>query len=147
MSLNRLEILQVQDRKVIELEVPEWGGTIHIRAMSAAMQDRIDAAYLDQTASGFDRRSVLTQSVAAACICDPSGKRLFSDEDAAALAEKSAVALRRIWDKVREISRLTEEKIEAKMGESRAGRSAGSSSGSVSLSEVPGSIPTDSLQS
>ncbi len=47
----------------------------------------------------------------AMCACDETGKRIFTDNQAANLGNKSAVALNRVFEVAQRINRLTDDDI------------------------------------
>lgn len=92
--LGRADILGAQDRKPIRVEVPEWGGVVYVRHMSAAAKDRFDAAARDE--KGKFIQELWRARVAAATMVDADGHLLFSEEDVRALGERSQIALDRV---------------------------------------------------
>lgn len=112
--LTRDQILSASDRPTEEVSVPEWGGTVLVRALSGAERDAYESGIVTVSNSGTQRvnlANLRARLVAMACV-DAEGKRLFSDEDAAALGDKSAAALERVFDAARRLSGLTEGDVE-----------------------------------
>lgn len=104
--LTRDAILRAEDLLREKVEVPEWGGEVWVRAMTAAERDRLEAAVLDgKTAS-------IRALVAAMCMVDERGERLFGDQDVEALARKNAQALDRVFQVARRLSRMREADVE-----------------------------------
>lgn len=104
--LSRTAILEAPV-KTAEVEVKEWGGVVLVREMSAAEVD--DLAFDMMTPGGsIDRSQTRGKMVriAATCIIDAQGNRLFSDEDIEALKEKSFDPIRRVAEKVMQLSGL-----------------------------------------
>lgn len=64
---------------VSSVEVPEWGGEVGIRRMSAA--DLKETGFWDTNGSGDAAFADVIPRVLAGCICDSSGNRLFSYEE------------------------------------------------------------------
>jgi len=101
----RETILAAQDRKKIEVEVPEWGAKVFIQSSSPAERDAIEQYILKSQKSNapINGRAL----VAALIIVDENGKRVFSDDDVPALADKSAIAMERIFDAYVKINGLS----------------------------------------
>jgi hypothetical protein len=90
--LTRDQILAAQDLKTEDVPVPEWGGTVRLREMSAAdIQDWLDGKSGD---AGADAMA----SLLAASIVGEDGARLFAMADFAALKAKNGNVLRRLFD-------------------------------------------------
>ncbi len=76
----------------IEVEVPEWGGSVMVRKLSVADLDRYYAAVKDVNTER-SRATVLAQA-----LCDASGNRLFGDNDAGNLVDLDAAGAERVVD-------------------------------------------------
>lgn len=88
--LLRDAILSNKDLPVKSVEVPEWGGEVFVRTLTALeLEEFTDAASKDgkQVRARF----------AATALSDEAGKRLFTDDDVEALSNKSHSALDRVW--------------------------------------------------
>lgn len=99
MALSRDVILAANDLKRECVEIPEWGGTVCVRVMTGAERDEWERHILDSR--GPDNKTNLSNArarLAILCACDEDGKRLFGDDDLAAVGAKSAAALERIFD-------------------------------------------------
>jgi hypothetical protein len=107
MTLTRDEILGKISLLVETIDIPEWGGKVHVREMSGAERDAWEAL-----AFGDDKKGNLRATLAVACLCDETGKRLFVDEDAGSLGATSAVALQRIFDAAMRINKLRKDDYE-----------------------------------
>lgn len=111
--LSRDAILAVPDVKTEELYVPEWGGVVRVRGLSGKERD----AYEMSITVGRGRNQEINARNARAklvvrCVVDADGNRLFGDADVAALGEKSAAALQRVFDCCRRLSGLSDEDLE-----------------------------------
>lgn len=107
------EILALADRKVEEVEVPEWGGGKHrIMEMSAADRDEWELqAYLERKAGPTAKN--VRAGLVARCLVNEAGERLFTDAEIPLLGKKSAKALDRLYDVARRLNGLTEAEAEA----------------------------------
>jgi hypothetical protein len=89
--LSAEDVEAVNDRPTVDLEVPEWGGWVRVRALSLG-------AYLDikreaTDADGRDNEDELTARMLAAALVGDDGAPMFSLERARGLRDKSASAL------------------------------------------------------
>jgi hypothetical protein len=90
--LTRDQILAATDLPTAQVDVPEWGGSVLVRTMTAGQRDRFEASVQGK------RIEDIRATLAALTICGEDGSLLFSAEDVAALAGKSALALNRVFE-------------------------------------------------
>ncbi len=113
--LTREAILAADDRKTKDVKVPEWGGTVRVRALSGAERDAYEASLVRIKSNG-ERQLTLANARARLVFlatCDEAGDRLFTKEqDVNELGKKSAAALQRVWEAASELSGLTDEDVE-----------------------------------
>jgi hypothetical protein len=141
MPLSGADILAVQDLKTREVDVPEWGGTVIVRALSGKERDAYEASCMqERPAIGPDGKRVRGQielhrsllniraKLVVRALVDEHGVRLFKDTDANALGEKSGAALDKLFDVAAELSGLTAEDVDALANFSEPGPSDDSSS-------------------
>lgn len=128
--LTRDQIMQAPDRCTEVVAVPEWGGDVRVRNLTARERDELEASVYQ--GEGRERRANMrnlrARLVALACV-DEQGARLFSDDDVALLGEKSAAAVDRIFGVAQRLAGLSTKDVEDLAGNSAPGPSAGSSSG------------------
>jgi len=106
MALTRSDILQADDLPPAEkVDVPEWGGTVYVRAISAMELEDFTTA---------DNPKNVRGRFAALTVCDADGKRIFKDEDGAALGTKSMAALNRVWAVAARLNGITPDEEPAK---------------------------------
>ena len=121
--LSRDTILQREDIKTEDVEVPEWGGTVRVRGMSGVERDAFEASLIEQPVANGQRKRRRQQTtktnmanvrakLCAWCIVDKDGARMFADADIVALGAKSAAALDRIYDVASDLSGITDEDVE-----------------------------------
>lgn len=133
--LRRDAILSVADLPRERVEVPEWGGAVFVRTLTGKERDAFEKSLV----TGKGKQMQLTLSnvrgrLAVQAIVDEEGQRIFSDADADALGDKSALALERIFEVAMRLAGLKEEDVDELMGESEGGRSVISPSGSPATS-------------
>lgn len=114
MLLSREQILGAQDRKTEDVEVPEWGGTVRVRALSGAERDAYEAGIVQLRGDGSQQWTLKNARarLVSLSLCGEDGERLFSESDIGVLGEKSATALERVFDVARHLSGLTDEDID-----------------------------------
>lgn len=80
--LTAEEILAASDLATVDVEVPEWGGTVRLRQLSAG-----ETITFSEAASG--NKKLGTVKLIAMSAVDESGNRLFTDKQVEALKSKS----------------------------------------------------------
>ncbi|MEU3052280.1 hypothetical protein [Streptomyces griseus] len=111
--LTRDEILAADDLKVVVESVPEWGGDVRLKMLTAAERDRFEASTVEMR-GGKQKQNLanLRARLVALCIVDENGKRIFESGDVTRLGQKSASALQRLFDKCNDMNALSEDDIE-----------------------------------
>lgn len=134
--LTRDQILAADDITIDTVPVPEWGGTVCVRMLSArgrwqylrALRPLVDAGEANSE-DGLVKESGLL--LASATLCDAAGAVLFTVADVEALAAKSWVAMNRVIDASATLNGLTAAAVEdAKKNLARATATAASSTDS-----------------
>lgn len=98
--LTKDEILAAKDLKVVEVDVPEWNGTVRVSEITAADRLVLQAQVLDD--NGKPKKSselnrLLTIGLCALAIVDENGDKLFTVEDIEAFGKKCGTAIDRIF--------------------------------------------------
>ena len=109
--LTRDQILAANDTPTQTVLVPEWGGSVTVRTMSARDRDALEFAAIAAREDGGTVDNVRAR-YAAACIVDDKGAQLFTDEDIALLGNKSGAALDRVYQAIAELNRIMPGDIE-----------------------------------
>lgn len=110
--LSREDIVNKDDRKYEDVEVPEWGGTVRLRSMSGTERDGFEASVANGP-KGKRNLTNLRARLVALCAVDENGRRLFSNsQDVIMLGNKSVAALQRLFNKANEMNGLTEKDVE-----------------------------------
>lgn len=109
--LTRDSILAAKDFDFQDVEVPEWGGTVRLRGLSAAERDNFEAT-LAQTQDLSNLRSRLV----VLSLVDDEGNRLFKDSEAKELGEKNALVIMRLFEIVRDLSGMADEDLQDAQG-------------------------------
>lgn len=111
--LGTEEILNASDITTEEVEVPEWGGSVLVRALTALERDRFEASVIQ--GSGKNAKVKLENArakLASLTVVDENGNRLFGPNDVTKLSQKSASALNKIFNVAARLSGITEEDME-----------------------------------
>lgn len=133
--LSRDAILSASDIKSQDVKVPEWGGIVRVKGLTAAQRDKVEATMLSMKTSakaqdvnvGFNMSGVRAL-IASMGIVDENDNRLFTEKDVKALGEKSGAALDRVYTAITDLSEFSDEDIEELSKNSEADQSEGSPS-------------------
>lgn len=102
----RDKILSAKDRDSVPVEVPEWGVTVNIAAMSSAERDSWEKDMIQ------DREKNIRARLCVRVMLDDDGERIFKDEDAEELGKKAASALDRIFAEAIKLNGLSSDDVE-----------------------------------
>lgn len=128
MLLTRDQILGAQDLKREQVDVPEWGGAVLVREMTAAERISFEQDVMMSGGVGQLPPDVVGR-VAAWCIIDEAGRRVFTDADIEALGGKSTDAILRVFKAIMRLSAFAPEDAEELRKNSESGQSADSGTG------------------
>lgn len=120
--LTREAILAVDDRKRESIDIPEWGGSVFVGTMSGTERDSWEQEILGE--NRVNARALLAVRV---CV-DEAGRRIFGDDDAVSLGEKSGAALERIAKVAQRLNLLRRSDVEDAKGNSEPDQSGSSTS-------------------
>lgn len=126
--LTRDQILVARDVGHTDIEVPEWGGSVRLRAMTASARDTFEQKVHQSAKDGSP--ATVRALMAVMCIVGPDDQPMFTLEDVQALGDKSGKALDRIYDAVTKLNALTSKEMEELEKNSSAAPSGDSSSAS-----------------
>lgn len=124
--LSRDDILNAQDFRTDEVDVPEWGGAVLVRELSAADADRIGFSMADKQgnidlskAEGIAMRTVVLG------VIDEEHRRIFTGKDVRTLGGRSHLAVNRVAKRIMQLTGLApetdEELIKAILEDGRLG--------------------------
>ncbi len=120
MLLDRGAILGAQDLKTEDVAVPEWGGTVRVRCLTAAERDAYEASFLSfkdgKVAQNPDAMAKVRARMVSLTVVGEAGERLFTDADVAALAGKSAAAVNRVFEVAQRLNKVTDEDVKELAG-------------------------------
>lgn len=113
--LNKQDILQARDVIKEMLEVPEWGGAIYVRSISAAERGLIEegaAKFKESKGKNDTFARTFTVKMVSMSVCDENGQRLFEDKDIALLQQKNAAVISRIAEVAQRLSGFSKQDLE-----------------------------------
>lgn len=109
MALTAEQILTADDAGLLEVNVPEWGGSVYIRVMSVGERDSYERMWIGKRETGVDN---FRTEYLARVLCDEKGKLLFSHEKIAALSSKSGAVMGRLFDAAMKHNYMQEDAVE-----------------------------------
>ena len=137
-GLTKEQILAAKDAAPVPVEVPEWGGTVYVRPMSAGDRDDWESELITRVEKRKESLREANKNLRAVflamCLCDDAGQLLFGPDDIEALSAKSYRAVDRAYDKAQTINGLSEADVAELEKNSAGAPDAASSSGSASRS-------------
>lgn len=112
---------------VLKIQIDEWGGWTYIRTLKSHELDSYEASLIGKNGRATEMANARAR-FAVRVLGDADGRRIFKDEDASRIGNKSAPALVEVWNKGRKHNRMDEDEIEELAGNSES--DAGSEYGS-----------------
>lgn len=111
--LNRDAILGADDMETIEVEVPEWGGSVRLRTLTGGERDKFESDMIDQRGKSNKMNLVnLRARLVALCAVDETGKRMFGDSEITKLGAKRASVLDKLFTAAQKLNGMTQEDVE-----------------------------------
>ncbi len=115
--LSRQQILDVDDLTTETVEVPEWGGAVVVRTLTAWERDAFDESmfqlHVGKSGVAVEKKigNIRARLVSMCCV-NGDGGRLFTDEDVERLGQKSGAAMDRVFAVAQRMNRLLGADIE-----------------------------------
>jgi hypothetical protein len=95
------------------LPVPELGGDVIVRALSAKERDDYEASSLRRKGNRFEQNLANVRArLVVRAVLNEDGSRMFTDDDADSLGEIIGSAIDRIYDKAAKLSGITKDDAE-----------------------------------
>jgi len=111
--LTRQQILDADDLKTEEVNVPEWGGVVVVKAMTGTERDAFEASTVDTRNPEKRTFENIRAKLVSRTVIDPdTKKRLFTVADIEVLGKKSAAALDRIYTVSSKLSKVSADDVE-----------------------------------
>ncbi|MGE7136222.1 hypothetical protein ACQKIE_01160 [Luteibacter sp. NPDC031894] len=115
----------------------EWGGSVRLQELSASDRDQWEAEQIIVLADGagakFNPKHARARLVVRSLV-DETGRRLFKDDEVAALGSLAASTMQKLFNKARKLNAISADDMKELEGNSDAAPSAGGSSTSASAS-------------
>jgi hypothetical protein len=122
MTLTRDQIFAIDDLPTETVEVPEWGGSVIVRGLTAAETDDYELSSVVERAKGSKDAVIslanLRARLVVRAVVNEAGERLFSDDDAERLGRMSGLAVGRIFPTAQRLSGLSRKAMEEIAGNS-----------------------------
>lgn len=105
--LTAEQILSADDFRYAEVDVPEWGGTVRVRTMSAKQRDALNQM--------FKNRGEVesTEFMLLMCVVDENGNRVLKREHLDMLKEKSVAPINRIVKAISDLMGTSSDAVES----------------------------------
>jgi len=112
--LTRDMILNCEDLKTEEIEVPQWGGTVVIKAMTGQERDAFESSlYETKGTQVISKPENIRAKLVSKTVIDPETKQpMFTVADIDVLGKKSAAALDRIFSASQRLSGISKTDVE-----------------------------------
>jgi len=101
-QLTAEQILQAPRAKPVPVEVPEWGGIVHVRMLTAGELDQFQMQVSDQPKDSRQVRGLLV----AVCCCDEQGYPLFTEAQVEQLAALDCAPMERVFEAAQKLNGL-----------------------------------------
>lgn len=112
--LSSDEVRTAEDLKREVVEVPEWGGAVIVRALTAQELDEFKSSNLIRTGDKYEANLVNGRArLVVRALVNEDGSRMFTDADAEELGKKSSTAIHRLYAAAARLTPLNEEAEEA----------------------------------
>ena len=108
--LTKEQILDANDLRTEEVEVPEWGGTITVRTLTGVERDQLEASVIGST--GEKNLANLRAKLVTLSVSDEEGRRLFTMDEAAKLGDRAARAVDRVVAGAQRLSGFSKQDVE-----------------------------------
>lgn len=109
MPLTKDQILAANDRRTIEVEVPEWGGSVQLAVMTGTERESYERMWTntdEKLMPGYKLKMLRR------CIVDANGDPSFSDADLDALGKKNAMVLDRLFTECMKLNGFQKDSVE-----------------------------------
>lgn len=140
MLLNRDQIMaSVRSLKSEPVAVPAWGGTVHVRELSATELDAIETAFAEErqkaVSAGVPYKPNVRGKMLAACISDAQGQPIFFAADEGIIGGMAAHELSGLCETADRLNRQSKAQRDALEKKFEAAGGSDSASGSPPKSE------------
>lgn len=140
--LTKEQIVAADDLPHVDVDVPEWGGTVRVGMMTATARNAYELELYEIIDSGEDKGRVrlnlkdLKTRLVAYTLIDENAKPMFSRAELDVLGAKSFAAIDRLYSAAQKLNKIGDAELEGDIKNSDATPSGGSSSELPASSEV-----------
>ena len=111
--LDRAAILAAPDITTEDVDIPEWGGTVRVRGLTASQRDQFESESLKGKGGNVSMNLLnIRARLVALSVVDDDNNPLFTDRDVHVLGGKSASAVDRIFDVATRLSGIGASDVE-----------------------------------
>jgi hypothetical protein len=112
--LTKEQISNISDRPIETISVPEWGGEVRIKCFSGQERDELEESLLKERKEGETPNLINHRArvVTLAIVHPDRDEKMFGLDEIKILAEKSSVALQRVYKAAIKLSKMRKEDIE-----------------------------------
>lgn len=115
--LSADDVLGAQDFTVEPVEVPEWGGQIYVRTLSAAQRDLYEQQFVNmKTGKRIGTIKNIRARLVVLAACNQDGEAMFTEKQIDQVGAKSAAAVDRVFDAAAKLNGLTADDVEELAG-------------------------------
>ena len=127
--LNREAIFAAPDIQTEDVHIPQWGGTVRVKNLTASERDAFEESTTTQRGNNLElNRKNFRAKLVALCVVDEEGKRIFDDKDIHKLGAKSAAAMDLLFAAASRLSGISKDDEEELLKNSEGDQSEDSSS-------------------
>jgi hypothetical protein len=108
MLLTKDQILQADDTEYRDVEVPEWGGSVRLKAITGADRDQYEMSMARARDKGNLDKANFRAVLLSRAICDELLKPIFQPRDIYELGKKNARVLDKLFDVAAELAGIRE---------------------------------------
>ncbi len=129
--LTKEQILAAKDVETVEINIPEWDGSVLVKGLTGKERDVFEDVCLKQRRGekDIDIRGLKVKLLSLS-IVDDAGNPIFTQEDVELLNEKSGAVINRLFEKAQELSGLSEKELKGLVKNSKGVLNENSGSGS-----------------
>lgn len=118
--LSRQAIIDADDLKTVDVEVPEWGGTVRLKMLTGQQRDQFEASMVKVKKDGSSEPNLQNARARLVSLCaievnpdGTNGPRMFqSQQDVILLGNKSSAAVSRLYNECNELNGFTQKDVE-----------------------------------
>ena len=112
-SLSREAFLRPAKVNVVEVPVPELGGSVYVKGMTAKDRSRFETQFqLSSGKSNTRKLKEIRERLVIACLCDEEGVLLLQDSDVDAVGSQPAAVVERIVDAAQKVCGMSNNDVE-----------------------------------